>query len=136
MAYEQQNELSKALIAYQNALNHRPDLAKAAQRVQAMQEKLKNQKENRNGESGKDNRSGNWDRTPEDPVSNSKWYEVLGVPEHASFKEVRAAYRKLMQEYHPDRVANLGKELRDLAERKAKKINEAYESFRKARQPL
>ena len=68
--------------------------------------------------------------------ADSKWYEVLGVREDAGFKEIRAAYRKLMQEYHPDRVANLGKELRDLAERKAKKINEAYESFRKARQPL
>ena len=30
------------------------------------------------------------------------------------------------QEYHPDKVAHLGPELRILAERKAKEINEAY----------
>ncbi|OGA46370.1 MAG: hypothetical protein A3F74_09410 [Betaproteobacteria bacterium RIFCSPLOWO2_12_FULL_62_58] len=36
--------------------------------------------------------------------------------------------------YHPDRVANLGKELRDLAERKAKEITEAFREFEKASQ--
>jgi DnaJ-domain-containing protein 1 len=35
-----------------------------------------------------------------------------------------------MAEYHPDKVANLGSKLRELAEEEAKKINAAYEFFR------
>ena len=31
-----------------------------------------------------------------------------------------------MSEYHPDKVASLGKEIRELAERKSKEINAAY----------
>jgi DnaJ like chaperone protein len=36
-----------------------------------------------------------------------------------------------MKEYHPDKVAALGVELRELAEAKAKAINSAYEKLRK-----
>ena len=53
-------------------------------------------------------------------------HAVLGVSPDASQEEVKAAYRLRMQEYHPDKVAHLGPELRILAERKAKEINEAY----------
>jgi DnaJ-domain-containing protein 1 len=36
-----------------------------------------------------------------------------------------------MTEYHPDKVASLGPELRALAEKKSKEINAAYEFFKK-----
>ena len=40
---------------------------------------------------------------------------------------VRAvAYRARMSEYHPDKVASLGPDIRALAEQKAKEINAAY----------
>jgi len=55
------------------------------------------------------------------------WYQVLEIGPNASEEEIKFAYRKMMKEYHPDKVASLGKELRDLAERKAKEISEAYE---------
>lgn len=32
-----------------------------------------------------------------------------------------------MSQYHPDKVASLGPELRDLCERKTKEINTAYD---------
>jgi flagellar biosynthesis/type III secretory pathway M-ring protein FliF/YscJ len=53
-------------------------------------------------------------------------YSVLGVRRGDSFDEIRRAYRERMKEYHPDRVAYLGEELRELAERKAKQINMAF----------
>jgi len=36
-----------------------------------------------------------------------------------------------MKEYHPDKVAGLGAELRELAERKAKEINMAFEELKR-----
>ena len=49
------------------------------------------------------------------------YYATLGVARNASQDEIKRAYRKLAQKYHPDR--NKGEE----AEDKFKEINEAYE---------
>jgi hypothetical protein len=49
-------------------------------------------------------------------------YRVLNVPESASAKEVKAAYKKLAQIYHPD--------LKSGNEEKFKEAQEAYESIR------
>lgn len=56
-------------------------------------------------------------------------YEVLGLDKNATEKEIRAAYRKLVKQYHPDRVASLGKELQDLANKKFIEIKDAYNSL-------
>ncbi len=56
-------------------------------------------------------------------------FTVLGVARNATFDEIKSAYRTKMREYHPDKVASLGAELRELAERKAKQINEAFEAL-------
>lgn len=54
------------------------------------------------------------------------WYEVLGIPSNAGIEEIRRAYKVLIGQYHPDKVATLGTELRDLAEIKSKQITTAY----------
>lgn len=56
------------------------------------------------------------------------WWEVLGVSEQASPEEIREAYRSLMAQYHPDKVATLGPEIREVALRKSQQITEAYRS--------
>jgi len=50
------------------------------------------------------------------------YYSILGVPQGASQKEIKHAFRNLAMKYHPDR--NLGNE--KVAEAKFKEINEAY----------
>jgi DnaJ-class molecular chaperone len=55
------------------------------------------------------------------------WHEVLNVSPIATLEEIKAAYKDMIAMYHPDRVANLGIELRVLAEQKAKEINRAYQ---------
>jgi DnaJ-domain-containing protein 1 len=57
-------------------------------------------------------------------------YAVLGVSPNASLEEIRAAYRREMVNYHPDKVAHLGKELQELAKTKAQEINRAFEELR------
>jgi DnaJ like chaperone protein len=54
------------------------------------------------------------------------WYEVLCVSRTASMDEIQASYKSLIRQYHPDKVATLGEELRNLAEQKSKEINVAY----------
>lgn len=57
-------------------------------------------------------------------------YSVLGVARGATAAEIHAAYLSRMKQYHPDQVAHLGPELRELAHRKAQEINRAYERLR------
>jgi restriction system protein len=60
-------------------------------------------------------------------------YAVLGLSRGASLEEIRAAYLREMVNYHPDKVAHLGKELQELAKVKAQDINRAYEEFARSR---
>jgi len=50
------------------------------------------------------------------------YYQILGVPDHASQEDIKRAFRKLAFKYHPD--TNPGNEKQ--AEEKFKEINEAY----------
>jgi DnaJ-domain-containing protein 1 len=61
------------------------------------------------------------------------WARVLELPADASLDEIREAYRRLMSQYHPDKVASLGRELRELAESKSKDISVAYQEALAAR---
>lgn len=53
-------------------------------------------------------------------------YEVLEVPRGTNMAEIRKAYLHQMRQYHPDKVAHLGKELQVFAEERAKKIQHAF----------
>jgi DnaJ-class molecular chaperone len=53
-------------------------------------------------------------------------YVVLNVPRNATQDEITAAYKKLAQMYHPDKVAGLAPEYYAIAEQKMKDINAAY----------
>jgi curved DNA-binding protein len=55
-------------------------------------------------------------------VKFKDYYEVLGVPRTATDKEIKAAYRKLARQHHPD--ANKGNKA---SEERFKEIGEAYE---------
>lgn len=56
-------------------------------------------------------------------------HEVLGVPTNAGPDAIRTAYLDLVRQYHPDRVASLGPELRAVAEARMREINAAYEAL-------
>jgi len=60
-------------------------------------------------------------------------YKVLGISPNATNDEVKAAYRKMALQHHPDRVATLGEDIRLAAEKKFKEINDAKERIYKER---
>lgn len=53
-------------------------------------------------------------------------YTVLDIPRNASPDEIKQAYRKLANQYHPDKVQHLGEEFGRLAEKRFKEIEAAY----------
>src|SRR5215217_2467281 len=56
---------------------------------------------------------------------------ALGVSKVAGVEEISAAYRKLAQTHHPDKVANLKPEVREYSEQRMKEINAAYAEFKR-----
>lgn len=71
------------------------------------------------------------------PLSETEaaWHVVLGVANDATQEEIAAAYKRKIGEYHPDRVAQMGQDIRDVAERKSREINVAFEYAMKLRGP-
>jgi DnaJ-domain-containing protein 1 len=69
--------------------------------------------------------------TPPGGDPGAPWdpYAVLGVARGASADEIGRAYRTQMKLYHPDRVADLGPELQEVAHRKSLEIRRAYEEI-------
>ncbi len=61
------------------------------------------------------------------PTAETQAYKVLGLTPAANEAEVSAAYRRLAQMYHPDKVATLASDFQELAEKRMKEINAAYD---------
>jgi len=85
----------------------------------------------------KSNTDTNNKETQEEKETNNytkkEWYQILEIEKTSTIEEIKKAYRNKMKEYHPDRVAGLGKEFSKLAEEKSKEINMAYEEAIKAK---
>ncbi|MGD2053392.1 MAG: co-chaperone DjlA [Gammaproteobacteria bacterium] len=63
-------------------------------------------------------------------------YEILGVKKSATDADVKKAYRRLMNQHHPDKLVSKGlpEEMMKLANEKTQQIKEAYELIKKSRQ--
>lgn len=60
-------------------------------------------------------------------------YKVLGLTPNATDDEVRKAYKKMVLQHHPDRVAHLGEEAKNAATKKMQEINKAKDAIFTAR---
>jgi preprotein translocase subunit Sec63 len=56
-------------------------------------------------------------------------HAILGVPRDATREQIIQAYHDAIKRYHPDRVADLGQELRHLAHEKTLELRRAYEEL-------
>lgn len=60
-------------------------------------------------------------------------YEVLGVKQASTKEEVYSAYKTLLKQNHPDKVANLSKEIQEIAKTKTIEINQAFNKIKEER---
>lgn len=69
------------------------------------------------------------------PSNLTKAYAILGVSPEASDAEIKRAYRRLMSQNHPDKLAARGlpESMRDLADQKTREITSAYKYINESR---
>ena len=60
-------------------------------------------------------------------------YDILEITPEASNEEVKKAYRRLAVDYHPDKVAHLGEDIRKAATEKFQTLSAAHEEIKKQR---
>ena len=60
-------------------------------------------------------------------------YRILEIDKVASDDELKKAYRRMANKYHPDKVAYLGEDIRKAAGEKFRKVKNAYDKIRKER---
>ena len=67
--------------------------------------------------------------------SNDKYYAILGVSRDDPDDTIKSSYRKLVMEYHPDKVISKGlpEEFTRFAEEKFRDIQQAYDEIKKER---
>ena len=60
-------------------------------------------------------------------------YKILGIDKSVGEDEVKKAYRRMANKYHPDKVAYLGEDVRKAAGEKFRKVRNAYDKIKKER---
>ncbi len=59
-------------------------------------------------------------------IKLAKSYRVLGITQNSTDKEIKDSYRKMLRNYHPDKVSSKGEETVKLYTRRFQAIQEAY----------
>jgi len=83
--------------------------------------------------------SGGYQRTHQRAGNNGQTinqsYAALGLKADASAQEVKRAYRKLVAQYHPDKLVSRGlpDEMMEMAKSRVREINAAYDQIKSAR---
>ena len=69
-----------------------------------------------------------FDANPDEIVQEKDAFEILGLSKNASFDEVKARYKELVRQYHPDILMGRG-ESKEVIERSTKKLQEIIEAY-------
>jgi hypothetical protein len=59
------------------------------------------------------------------------YYEILEICENATIDEIKKAYHEKIKQVHPDKFEHLYEDFIKVAEKQTKRINSAYQFFRK-----
>lgn len=66
------------------------------------------------------------EKEPLQPLSLREAFAVFGLRQGCTAEQLRDAYRHLISQHHPDKVASLGPILKEVAERETRRINAAF----------
>ena len=69
-----------------------------------------------------------FEANPDEMVQEKDAFEVLGLSKNASLEEVKARYKELVRQYHPDILMGRG-ESKEVIERSTKKLQEINEAY-------
>lgn len=72
-------------------------------------------------------------RGDDEPITVRDAYKLFEADESTPWEQIELARRRLIQQYHPDKVAALGPKLRTVAEAEGKRINVAFAILREER---
>jgi len=73
-----------------------------------------------------------YNTTDEEEAEKARYYgEIFNLQGKVTKDDIRKRYRELMKTYHPDKMTHAKESEKKAAEEKVKKINEAYEYFKK-----
>ena len=72
---------------------------------------------------------------PSHTTSIDQAYAQLGLTAKATDREIKQAYRKLVSQYHPDKLVSRGlpEEMMDIAKNRVREINTAYDQVKQSR---
>ena len=79
------------------------------------------------------NKSTKGTETEDLPINLKEAYKLFGADESSPWEMIELSRRRLIQQYHPDKVAALGPKLRAVAELEGKRINLSYALLRQAK---
>jgi len=91
---------------------------------------------NARGATGGGYGSGGGSRAPGNQVGSlAQAFAKLGLESSASDAEIKKAYRKLVSQYHPDKLVSRGlpEEMMDIAKTRVREINTAYDQIKQTR---
>ena len=76
--------------------------------------------------------SGRYQQVPPQGQSLQQAYAALGISADASDKEIKRAYRKLVSQYHPDKLVSQGlpEEMMEISKNRVREINAAYDMIK------
>lgn len=71
-------------------------------------------------------------RVPSQEQSLQQSYAALGIKADASTQEIKRAYRKLVSQYHPDKLVSQGlpEEMMEMSKKRVREINAAYDKIK------
>jgi DnaJ like chaperone protein len=79
--------------------------------------------------------SGGQQRPGVNTVPLNQTYATLGLKKEATDQEIKKAYRKLVSQYHPDKLVSRGlpDEMMEMSKKRVREINAAYDQIKTAR---
>jgi DnaJ like chaperone protein len=75
---------------------------------------------------------GNYQATPNQADALQQSYASLGLKSNATTQEIKRAYRKLVSQYHPDKLVSQGlpEEMMEMSKNRVREINAAYDKIK------